>query len=107
MSQLIPDRIERELRGVLTQLRAIDEVIRNTRDTLDANMGGCGRYEADAWLYNAGDISRGLAYVEKFRAIAMTKDIDASAEIARLGGLPDLVISEHAKAWMDNVERVV
>lgn len=100
MAQPIPDRIERELRGTLQQLREIAGIITETREQLDCRLGGCGRYEADAWLNRAGDISRGIAYVEKFRAIAATREVDAEAEIRRLGGMPDFEISPQAREWM-------
>lgn len=102
MAQPIPARIERELGGTLEELRAIATVIAETREQLDVRMGGCGRFEADAWRNRAGDISRGIAYVARFRAIAASKEIDAEAEIHRLGGMPDFQISEAAKKWMED-----
>jgi hypothetical protein len=101
MAQNIPDRIERELRGTLEQLREIERVIAETREQLDGRLGGRGRYEADAWRNRAADISRGIAWVETFRKIAASKDIDAEVEINRLGGMPDFQISDAAKKWMD------
>jgi len=101
MAQPIPDRIERELRGTLQELRDIANVIAETREQLDVRLCGNGRYEADAWLNRAGDISSRIAYVEKFREIAASKEIDAEAAIHRLGGMPDFQISDAAKKWMD------
>lgn len=102
MSQPIPDRIERELKGTLDDLWIIHRIIADTKESLDDRMGGNGRYEADCWLNRAADIASRIAYVERFREIAATKDIDAQAAIERLGGIPDLCISKAAQAWMDN-----
>jgi hypothetical protein len=102
MAQNIPDRIERELHGTLKQLRQIASIIAETREQLDGRLGGRGRYEADAWRNRAADISRGIAWVETFREIAASKDIDAEAAILRLGGMPDFQISDAAKSWMED-----
>lgn len=101
MGQSVPDRIERELRGTLVNLRALHNIIAQTREALDERMGGCGRYEADAYLNTGGKISAGLAYVAEFRSIASTRGIDAEAVIADLGGVPEFRISPAALEWVE------
>lgn len=94
----VPNQIRMVVSASLERLRQIRRDI-DAAVSLDAKLGGRGRYESEALENRKAEIASSQKTLETFRNSAAEKGIDAEVFIAELGGEPDLSPSADARAW--------